>query len=167
MDNNEHLTLNNVGRFSSFTPDNHRLAPPPHHQSSSFTRQGVIISGFTPTNTNKEYAIDDPKEANMSRLSIIVAIIVSIVSIIGTLIGATWFISSKINDSANDSRKEVMSMYQNDRVELSNKLLALETKIDSKFDRVNDKVDSGFKDINNSLYETKALISTNNQKTNK
>ncbi|NUU68467.1 hypothetical protein HQN64_20490 [Enterobacteriaceae bacterium BIT-l23] len=88
----------------------------------------------------------------ITRLEFWVGICASIVTIIGAGIVATWTISNSINDRVNDSRRELAGNIQNSKVEIT-----------TRIDRLEDKIDSNYKETSSSLMKIQAILESKQQ----
>ncbi|CNJ37208.1 Uncharacterised protein [Yersinia rohdei] len=77
----------------------------------------------------------------------IAGVIIGFMAIVGT---ASWTISNNINDKISQSRQEISANIQMSKSEIS-----------SRVDRIEDKVDSGFKDTSQGIMDLKLLLNNN------
>lgn len=87
--------------------------------------------------------------------------IIPVLTILGTICGTTWFISSSINSSSNEVRKEIMAFSQSEKVEIGNRISKVEDhiiRVEDKITKVDEKVSNEFKEINKNINEIRILL---------
>ncbi|SUB71831.1 hypothetical protein [Pluralibacter gergoviae] len=96
---------------------------------------------------------DNPEEGmstkTIGRIEFWLGIAVALVTIVGASVSATWSVSNAIT-SKNDSL----------RSELNQNISSSKQEITSRIDRIEDKVDSGFKDVTSNLNDLKVILAT-------
>lgn len=85
----------------------------------------------------------------LGRIEFWLGITATLVAILVATCGAVWTISNSINDKINQSRQEVNLSVQTSKAEIT-----------SRIDRLEDKVDTGFKDTTSSLNDLKVILLT-------
>ncbi|CAM3944790.1 hypothetical protein PLGE761_02285 [Pluralibacter gergoviae] len=85
----------------------------------------------------------------IGRIEFWLGIAVALVTIVGASVSATWSVSNAIT-SKNDSL----------RSELNQNISSSKQEITSRIDRIEDKVDSGFKDVTSNLNDLKVILAT-------
>ncbi|EKN4877961.1 TPA: hypothetical protein ACPZJO_003310 [Yersinia enterocolitica] len=122
-----------------------------HTTNQNFARQ------FTPSmlkiyaNMSKDRSEEaEAKEMiSITKTQFWVGIFGTIISILVVVCGATWTISNNINDKVSQSRQEVMGAIQMGK-----------TEVNTRIDRVETKVDSGFKETASGLSDIKILLAS-------
>lgn len=89
----------------------------------------------------------------LSKIEFRIGIGIAILAFATAAVGTTWAVSSKIYDSNNAVRQEMAGVVQASKTELA-----------TRIDKVEDKVDVGFKDNTEKLNELKILLMTQNDK---
>jgi high-affinity Fe2+/Pb2+ permease len=130
---------------------------------SIYGRNKNPASSYIPSSQGERFIIVDQEQAsqakgdskmstsNIGRLEFWLGISVSIVGFVVIGCGATWTISSTINDKVSQSRQEIAGNIQVSKTELT-----------TRMDRLEDKVESGFKDTNSGINDLKLLLSNSN-----
>lgn len=85
----------------------------------------------------------------LGRLEFWIGIAVGVIAIVGSAVTVTWSVSSAIT-SKNDSL----------RTELNQNITTSKQEIGARIDRLEDKVDSGFKDLSTNLGDLKVIMLT-------
>lgn len=87
-----------------------------------------------------------------------------------TLITGTWILSSQINSSVNEARKEIMAFSQSEKVEIGNRISKVEDhiiRVEDKITKVDEKVSNEFNEVNKSINEIRMLLINKEQIKNK
>lgn len=85
----------------------------------------------------------------LSRLEFWIGMAVGVIAIVGSAVTVTWSVSSAIT-SKNDSL----------RTELNQNITTSKQEIGARIDRLEDKVDGGFKDLSTNLGDLKVIMLT-------
>ncbi|EPM4183925.1 hypothetical protein PGO63_09470 [Klebsiella aerogenes] len=85
----------------------------------------------------------------LGRLEFWIGIAVGVITIVGAAVTITWNVSSAIN-SKNDAL----------RTELNQNIVTSKQEIGTRIDRLEDKVDGGFKDLSSNLSDLKVIMLT-------
>lgn len=85
----------------------------------------------------------------LGRLEFWIGIAVGVIAIVGSAVTVTWSVSNAIT-SKNDSL----------RVELNQNITTSKQEIGARIDRLEDKVDGGFKDLSTTLGDLKVIMLT-------
>lgn len=124
---------------------------------SEHTANQNLMRSFTPSQL-KVYAkmgTDRAEEAEANKMTSItktqfwIGIFGAISGFLVIICGATWTISNNISDKVSQSRQEVMGAIQTSK-----------TEVNTRIDRVENKVDSGFKETASGLGEIKVLLAS-------
>ncbi|HCA0321644.1 TPA: hypothetical protein MNI86_005440 [Klebsiella pneumoniae] len=96
---------------------------------------------------------DDPgvemSSKTLGRIEFWIGIAVGVIAIVGSAVTVTWSVSSAIT-SKNDSL----------RTELNQNITTSKQEIGARIDRLEDKVDGGFKDLSTNLGDLKVILLT-------
>lgn len=124
---------------------------------------------YVPSSNGQRFIIVDQEQArqakgdtsmnssSIGRLEFWLGIAASIVGFVVIGCGATWTISSNINDKVNESR-----------VEIANNIQVSKTELATRIDKLETKVDAGFKDTTSGINDIKIILSsTANNTSNK
>lgn len=125
---------NNGSHFVSFTPSNRSNQPMVFYKANAI-----------------EPKASEMNEKSITKAQFWIGVIISSLTVVVAACATTWAISNNINDKVNQSRLEISASLQTNKSELS-----------SRIDRVEDKVDTGFKDTNNGINDLKILINGKN-----
>lgn len=114
----------------------------------------------TPRVISRPSQPDDDGESHMkhdkdsvSKIEFRIGVGLAILAFAGAAVGTTWAVSSKIYDSNNAVRQEITGV-----------VLASKTELATRIDKVEDKVDAGFKDNSDKLNDLKVLLMTKSDK---
>lgn len=133
---------------SQFKTDSGNLGHLANYVRSEHSKLPFVIY----TGTDREHKALEMNEKNITKTQFWIGVMISSLTVVIAACATTWAISSNINDKVNQSRIEIAGILQVNKSELSNRM-----------DRVEDKVDSGFKDTNNGINELKILLSEKNR----
>ena len=117
--------------------------------SIKFVSAGMLFENENPATISTSTA-NQPKEEtdmNTTNSKSVLTWVVTVLPIVGAIIGATTWINATIDSKARDNR-----------LELKQDLQQAKQDITLRVDKIEDKVDSGFKDTSSQLNEIKVLI---------
>lgn len=95
-----------------------------------------------------------------------------VLGIVISIIGSVWAVSSYVNNSVNDARKELQASINSNRQETLSAMMAFESRANERFSRfdyqfdkadlriekVESKIDESFKEANKNINEIKDII---------
>ncbi|HEB1396320.1 TPA: hypothetical protein RY411_004721 [Escherichia albertii] len=121
-------------------------------------QQGVIgkdVPVFIPHKLTDQPAEDEPQMSvkSLSRWEFWLGIFTAVIGMLSIVIGATWAISNNINDKINASRQELTGNIQSSRAEIT-----------SRIDRLEDRMESNFKETSSSLFKIQAALEAKSNK---
>lgn len=130
-------------------------------------RHGRSTPSYQPGSIGRDVPIffahklnDQPAEAephmnvkSLSRVEFWLGIAAAIVGMFAIVVGATWTISNNINEKVNASRQELTGNIQSSRAEIT-----------TRIDRLEDKMDSNFKETSSSLFKIQAILEAKSEK---
>lgn len=102
---------------------------------------------YIPLPQNNEGGERMRNKSDVTRVEFWIGITLSMLTIIGVGCGTAWAISSAINDRIGDSRQEITGNIQSSRVEIT-----------TRIDRLEDKMDSNFKETSMGLMKIQASL---------
>lgn len=130
-------------------------------------RNGRSTPSYQPGTIGKDIPViiahklsDQPAEGepqmsvkSLSRWEFWLGIFTAIIGIFSIVVGATWTISNNINDKINASRQELTGNIQSSRAEIT-----------ARIDRLEDKMESNFKETSSSLFKIQAILEAKSDK---
>lgn len=135
-----------------------RLTNNPEHMSSMGAQPTIYAQGSFPHGLRHEaipFSQDQVPQMSsnglIGKIEFRVSMILALITVVGTAVGVTWAVSNSISEKNNALRQE-----------LSQSILTSKQEITQRVDRVEDKIDSGFKDNTTQLNELKVLLATQN-----
>ncbi|MCL6409932.1 hypothetical protein QQL37_12495 [Pantoea agglomerans] len=140
------------------------IAEPTVYAQSSFPRGAVYVeSSFHKEAVASQHDEIPKQEENMTAKGLIgkiefrVTMGLALLTVVGVAVTAAWSISNSISDKNTALRQE-----------LSQTILTSKQELSLRVDRVEDKIDDGFKETSNQLTDLKVLLATQkNDKTEK
>lgn len=117
--------------------------------SITFVSAGMLFESSNPATITTKIAEHVREEADMSTTShkSVLAWMTTVLPIISVVVGATTWINSTIDSKARDNRLELKQDLQQAKQDLS-----------SRVDKIEDKVDVGFRDTSSQLNDIKILL---------
>ncbi|MEG2267438.1 MAG: hypothetical protein RSC68_24310 [Acinetobacter sp.] len=122
--------------------------------SIKFVSAGMLFESENPATISTSTAIQPKEDAgmNITNSKSVLTWVVTVLPIVASIIGATTWVNSTIDSKARDNR-----------LELKQDLQLAKQDITLRIDKIEDKVDGGFKDTSSQLNEIKVLIATSEQ----
>lgn len=123
--------------------------------SIKFVSAGMLFENGNPATISPSPADQPKKEADMNTINSksVLTWVATVLPIVAAIIGATTWINSTIDSKARDNR-----------MELKQDLQLAKQDISVRIDKIEGKVDSGFKDTSTQLNEIKVLLAKSDQK---
>ncbi|HAZ3906282.1 TPA: hypothetical protein J1437_004710 [Escherichia coli] len=117
--------------------------------------QPGTIGKYIPVIITHKPAEGEPQMSvkSLSRWEFWLGILTAIIGIFSIVVGATWTISNNINDKINASRQELTGNIQSSRAEIT-----------ARIDRLEDKMESNFKETSSSLFKIQAILEAKSDK---
>jgi len=150
-------------KSESFEPanfDRSQLAAFRDHHHPTYTRFPKQFNGsmFAAHRMNHDEPLSggDMNSKSITRVEFWLGTITTVVGFLVIAIGATWTISNSINEKINSSRQE-----------LAGNIQVSKTEITTRLDRVEDKMDSNFKEMSASLIKIQSTLDAEKEKSNK
>lgn len=129
------------------------------HESSRFPQQTVYAQGVHPFLKAPEIKIPQPVQdekmssnSSVGKVEFRITVGLAALTVVAAVIGTTWTVSNAISEKNTALRQE-----------LSQSILVSKQEITQRVDRVEDKIDSGFKDTSSQLTDLKILLATKNK----